>query len=254
MVDTKNELKITLNPVFKAFRIDLLQSSVSIETLEELNTIFLWLKNHLEIHIVLLSNSSQSLLKPLFTDEKNHFKYKEKLDTLITSIQNIPQIFITDSGLGLKNYLIEIFFSGDIKIAHKKSSFEFTYLQDRLIPKYSTLLKYLPFSYLKETLFLNETLKTSSLKNFSIFSNLYEGTAEDLLNNYFKKLSSQERFAIIQTKHFFCNFNVENTENFEKLIANSMKFSVNESTQSPLPLYKIKENIQFTVFQGGKKT
>lgn len=254
MVDTKNELKITLNPVFKIFRIDLLESTISIEILEELNTLFLWLKNHLEIHIVVLSNSSNSVLKPIFDEEKTSFKYKETLDKLVKSIQDIPQILITDSGLGLKNYLIEIFLSGDIKIANKKALFSFNYLDNRLIPKYNYLLKYLPFSYLKEVLILNKTLKTSCFKNFATFSNLYNDSSESLLNNYFKELSSKERFAIIQTKHFFSHFNFEKKEHFEKLIANSMKFSVNETTQTPLPLYKIKENIQFTVFQGGKKT
>jgi enoyl-CoA hydratase len=119
------------------------------ETLFELESLFAWLSNKVEIHSVFItSEDSSDGHKNIFScgysvEKLNKYnqnqiqKLTEKLSHLVYSMQNLPQTFVCDLREGASNIACELSVGADIRIADESCHLEFNHNKLGLTPSSS---------------------------------------------------------------------------------------------------------------------
>ena len=190
--------------------------SINMETLFELESLFAWLSNKVEIHSVFISSEdSKEDNKNLFSagyNLKNLNKYNhnqiqkltEKLSHLVHAMQNLPQTFVCDLREGVSNIGCELAIGADIRIADESCQIEFNHNKVGLTPSssgMSTLALMVGQFHARNILLTGKAITTDTAKNSGFLFETYTPSSraasiQDLLSN----IHAQAPVQRIQTK------------------------------------------------------
>lgn len=144
MIFNYNTLNVALNPLNRSMTIELnrpdAKNAINKEMIFELENLFNWLNDHLEVNSVLLSSTSdyfcsgfdKNELKNLDTDK---FKsYLVRIQKLITTMNHIPQTIVCDLKNGASGIGAELSLGADIRIANTNTLVCFDSLKEGLVP------------------------------------------------------------------------------------------------------------------------
>jgi enoyl-CoA hydratase/carnithine racemase len=144
-------------------------NTINQEMLFELETIFRWLSDHIEIKSVLITNTHKSfghgsdpdeLLK---MDPGKANKFNQRIYKLVHSMIHLPQTIVLDLGHGAQGTSLELSIGADIRFAHERAQFKFNHLLEGLMPS-AGALGILPF-WIAPALIRNWVLSSSLIES-----------------------------------------------------------------------------------------
>lgn len=115
-------------------------NAINLEMLFELESLFAWASNKVEIRSLLLTSSSEffsegfnrSHLEKL--NENQIIKINEKLQKIVHAMTHLPQTVVVDLNKGASNLGCELSLGADIRIAHSSASINFNHSNLGLTP------------------------------------------------------------------------------------------------------------------------
>ncbi len=253
-----NKFKISLNPKYKVFRIDIYEDDFNFQLIEELNEIFLWLQEHLEVSTLVLSQSSKKILQLKNKEHWSHedlVRYMFKLKALSNHFLQLPQTVIAHFGLGLGAFALDFFSLADIKIIEKNGKIFFNHLNLGLTPSFSLLQDTYPKNFLKKSILSTAQYTSLEFKKLGFCHEVIDQNLEKILEQYFSLIMNQGFLERIQSKLFFYKYEedlLHSCSELEKQITDSLKLTQDWSRKDFLPSMEVKKRVQLKVFQGGK--
>mgnify|MGYP000168002950 CR=1 FL=1 len=187
--------------------------SINMEMLFELESLFAWLTNKVEIHSVFIT--SEQTQTNLFssgydtTNIKNYSakqleKLTEKLQKIVQAMQYLPQTIIVDLKKGAKNIGCELAIGADIRIAHQECQLEFNHNKLGLVPSssgMSSLSIIVGLTHTKNFLLTGKAIKSPMLLNSGfVFDSYSDFNREDTINDLLGSIHEQAPVQRIQTK------------------------------------------------------
>ncbi len=214
------------------------QNAINLEMLFELESLFAWASNRVEIRSILLTSSTQLFSQGFDKDhlkalnENQIIKINEKLQKIVHAMTHLPQTVIIDLKEGASSLGAELSLGADIRIAHEGVKINFNHANLGLTPgaggmglltamvgqmnarNWLLSAKELTVKQLTQTGFLIDTYNKKEEKNF---------VTEELLENIY----NQAPVARIQTKLGILSPFIEQ---FEK--ANQLEKRISKATLS----------------------
>ena len=178
------------------------------EMLEDLESLFSWLIQHIEIQSVLLIGSGNKLGNGLSPEDliKMEFsqlqKLTQKLHRLIYSMFFLPQTIVTHLKDGAKGLHAELSLGADIRICHKDATVHFNQLSEGMIPAsggIGFLSALISPAQAKSWHLIKDHIPTNELHQ-SGFIHRFEKFEESIYIPLLEKISKQSPVARIQCK------------------------------------------------------
>lgn len=200
LISKTKTLEIYLNNKIK-------KNYLNLQTLEELEKVFTWSANHIEIQSILIKGKDQIFSMGVELEEFRSLdiqiaiNYLSRFQKIVYSMLHLPQTIIIDAGTHCHNIASELLLGADIVVANSDAKISFNHLEIGLIPQsggISLLQKTINQSMARNWLLSGnhiskETLLASGLVH-EIYQNEYNPT------NLLKKINSQAQLSRIQTK------------------------------------------------------
>jgi enoyl-CoA hydratase/carnithine racemase len=186
------------------------------ETLFELESLFAWLSNKVEIHSVFItSEDSLEGQKNLFScgysieklckyNQNQVQKLTDKLSHLVHSMQNLPQTFVCDLREGASNIACEFAIGADIRIANESCSLEFDHNKLGLVPSsggMSTLALMVGQLHSRNFLLTGKRINADIAKTSGfVFETYTTATRTNYISDLLSSINKQAPVQRIQTK------------------------------------------------------
>ena len=214
----------------------------------ELESLFSWLSQHIEIHSVAITGQDNYFSKGFDLDEfvslpeKRFQELLEKYQKLVYVMFFLPQTIIANLQSGGAGAGLELAMGADIRLAHEQNYFSFDHLKQALVPSgggigFSTEL--IPNSFIRSWLLSPHSIDNQALKGSGfIHTFLNKDEEEKVLTDILTNISNQAPVARIQTKRSLLEAilpGLDRTINFEKKFAlaglamNDWKKKINDS-------------------------
>lgn len=232
-----NTLNISLLTQTKSLVIELDRkdsdtNSINTEMLFELETIFSWASNHVEIHSIIITSS-----KDIFSDgiDKSEIENMndERIQKILLKLQNIiysmfllPQTVILDIKGGAYGCAAEFSIGADIRIADNSTEIIFNHLENAFIPMcggIGFLSAVVSQSYARNWIYTGIAISEQQLLSSGYIYSVYEKTSAKLHNEILKiaqAIAKQAPIARMQTKRSL-------VEPILKLLNNTVEFEKN---------------------------
>ena len=249
-----NTLKVHICSKTKTLFLQMIQPEpskknlINEELITELESLFSWLSQHIEVHSVVMTGQDEYFSKGFDLNEfinlpeKRFQELLEKYQKLVYVMFFLPQTIIANLQGGGVGTGLELAMGAEIRLAFKENYFSFDHLKQALVPSgggigFSTEL--IPNSFIRSWLLSpepvdNQALKASGFIHTFLNKDEEEKTLSDILTN----ISKQAPVARIQTKRSLLEAilpGLDRTIIFEKKFAlaglamNDWKKKINDS-------------------------
>ena len=180
------------------------------ELLIELESLFSWLSQHIEIHSVVITGQDKYFSKGFDLDEfitlpeKQFQELLEKYQKLVYVMFFLPQTIIANLQSGGAGAGLELAMGADIRLAYEENHFSFDHLKQALVPSgggigFSTEL--IPNSFIRSWLLSPHSIDNQALKGSGfIHTFLNRDEEKKVLTDILTNISNQAPVARIQTK------------------------------------------------------
>jgi enoyl-CoA hydratase/carnithine racemase len=212
-------LKVSFFKDTKSVQIDLNQTknqnAINAELLFELETLFNWLSNHLEIQTLFLT-SNHAIFGSGFDHHELSSCSKLRIEKLIKQHQrlifalfHLPQTLVVDFRQQVAGPSFEFALAADFSIMEKNGTFDCDYLKRGLLPSTGGMGFYerlFGHSVVKKWMMTSEKVSAQDLKNLGVLSDLYQ--EDERLNLYAEinqRVSLQSQVQRVQAKKMFLN-------------------------------------------------
>lgn len=189
-----------------------LQNRINQEMLFELESLFSWVTQHLEIQSILLTSSSSHFGEGLDTKELQSLdrdrvqKFLSRLQKLIYSLTYLPQTVVVDLKSGASGASLELSIGADIRISHPQALLHFNHLSNGWIPccgGLGLLGMIIPKSFVKNWILSSSPISTSELINSGFLHQTYDSSLHDdrpLWQKILQQIKNQGPIQRIQAK------------------------------------------------------
>ncbi len=209
-----NTLKVSLKKEPRSLVVELNrpqnQNAINSEMIFELESLFSWCANRIEIHSILLSSTSEIFSCGLDKEEAKNLpeekfiKNMNKLQKLIYSMFFLPQTIIADLKDGASGLGAELALGADLRLARPGAKIAFNHLTKGFAPAcggIGFLGALVPKSFAKNWLLSGRPIATEALTTSGLILELY--TSADTITDVLSSIASQSPVARIQTKRAF---------------------------------------------------
>lgn len=205
---------------------------LGMERLFELESVFSWLTNKVEITTVLLTSESSSFTNDWTCSERLNESFLKKVVAKVRKLNqamlHLPQTFIVDLGQKATGLGLELAIGADLRIAQKGCSIQFNHLQQGTLPASGTLSilnQLIGPAQTKNWVLSSALINESKLINSGFVLDTYDETnKEEFVNSLLFNISSQSQVQRIQTKMGLnepLRMNNETMSDFESSIFNA---------------------------------
>ena len=249
-----NTLKVHICSKTKALFLQLVQPEpskknlINEKLLIELESLFSWLSQHIEVHSVVITGQDNYFSKGFDLDEfvdlpeKRFQELLEKYQKLVYVMFFLPQTIIANLQSGGAGVGLELAMGADIRLAYEENYFSFDHLKQALVPSgggigFSSEL--IPSSFIRSWLLSPHSIDNQALKGSGfIHTFLNKDEEEKILSDILINISNQAPVARIQTKRSLLEAilpGLDRAINFEKKFAlaglamNDWKRKINDS-------------------------
>lgn len=200
---------ISLFKESKNLTLHFLQNTFSREMISELQELYLWLSQRLEIHSVTIQAASSNFPSSWDEEEWRSFSDQEvaeqtlKLQKLTQTMIILPQIFIVDLKEGASFFGLEFTLGADFRICSYNAKISFDHLSMGLIPNsggLSLLPKLVGTSFTRKWIFSEECPLIDELSASGLISYIYQEKSDIYLKKLQSTIAAQSAIARIQTK------------------------------------------------------
>ncbi|MBL6989970.1 MAG: enoyl-CoA hydratase/isomerase family protein [Bacteriovoracaceae bacterium] len=206
-------LKVSLKQETRTLVVSLnrFESSNKIDTemINELETLFNWASNHLEIHSILLTGEGSLFSEGLDYEDFSQHPEKQvvstlsKLQKVIYSMFFLPQTIIIDLKEGAKGVALELAAGADIRVAQKGAILHFNHLNEGIAPMcggVGFLGEMIPKAMAKNWILSSIPITESSLTGSGFLLELYDEGSDELISYLLENISLQAPVQRIQAK------------------------------------------------------
>ncbi len=253
-----NTLKVHVTSKTKTLFLQLIQPEeskknlINEEMLDELESLFSWLSQHIEVNSVVITGQDKYFSKGFDLDEfiklpEKHFqKLLEKYQKLVYVMFFLPQTIIVNLQGGGIGPGLELAMGADIRLAYQENYFSFDHLKQALIPSGGGIgfsKEIIPNSFIRNWLLSPHSIDNQALKGSGFIHNfLNKDEEEGVLSEMLTNISNQAPVVRIQTKRSLLEAILPGLDRaiiFEKKFAlaglamNDWKKKINNSKKSP---------------------
>ena len=232
-------LQVSLDKKTKSLSIFLKSNHIDFQLIDELEKIFSWATEHLEIQSILLT-SEQDFFANGFKIEEWHGQsfediklYVRKIQKFIYSMFFLPQIIVINLKNGANGVGIELAIPADIRICSNIAKFKLNHLELGLIPVcggVGFLSSIISPSFVKNWLFSGKSFTAMDLLQCGYIHEIYDVRENDQSERILMETLKQAPIARIQAK-----------KQFLELILPNLEKSMNIEYQSFLPILYIED-------------
>jgi len=259
-----NTLIVKLFPLTKSLKVYLNQEYINKEMLFELEGLFSWLGNHIEVSSVYLSSTGSIFSKgfnneDIKNSESEKFQsYLERIQKLTHSMCYLPQTFIVDIKQGAFSEASEIILGADIIIANEKSSLTFNHLVQGRIPQsggIGLLNSKVGHSRAQSWVMLGKEVKINELISSGLIYKTYNEDDKNPETELLETISNQSQISRIQAKRALLESvigQMENSKIYESIFAKAAisvedwKEYLRAEKENKKPEYKRARDISIT--------
>lgn len=205
-------LDIKLIKKFRTLKISFRKNSnqISLESLFELESIFAWASNRLEINSILLTSDSAYFNEGIDKerlqnyDSKKLMKITEKLQKIVHAMFHLPQTVIVDLKKGAFDLGSELSLGADIRLADQDVLFAFNHNRVGLTPSsggLGFLNSIVGQAFTRNWILLGKDIQQDQLVKSGFVSELYtENSREEVLEEYLFNISQSAPVQRVQSK------------------------------------------------------
>lgn len=228
MIFNYNTISVELQPSTKSLTVTLNrpehENAINIEMLFELEGLFGWLSNHLEVNSVVLKGTDnyfscgfdQHELSIMTTEKMK--KYMTRFQKLVFGMHYLPQTIICDLGSGASGMAIELSLGADIRIANEDCSLDFSCLRKGWIScagGVSLLSNMVGSSMARQWLLSGAMIKGEKLEYTGFLLSLYPTNDDAAIDHLLSEIKQQAPVARIQTKRAFLEYEIGSHDNIQ---------------------------------------
>lgn len=202
------------------------------ERLFELESVFSWLTNKVEITTVYLTSESSCFTNDWTCSERLNENFLKKVVAKVRKLNqamlHLPQTFIVDLGQKANGLGLELAIGADLRIAQKGCSVQFNHLQQGTLPASGTLSilnQLIGPAQTKNWVLSSSLINESKLINSGFVLDTYDETNKDeFVKSLLFNISSQSQVQRIQAKMGLnepLRMNNETMSDFESSIFNA---------------------------------
>ncbi len=188
----------------------ILKSNISTELVFELESLFAWTSNKLEIASIYIKSNQDEFL-PYFDSKELHSYDSDKMNNFVTSFRKLimgmlylPQTVICDIGSKCSALGSELILGADIRVSSKNANVSWNHLQLGLAPVcggIGFLEALIGSNKAKHWILLNKTISGNNLFSEGLIHEVCEEQAE--LDELLLTIKEQSPVSRIQTKRAF---------------------------------------------------
>lgn len=218
-------LNASLNPQTRSLTIELnrpeVKNTLNQEMLFELETIFAWVSNKVEVSSILLTAQGETFCAGI--DQESAQYSPEKMQQFLGRLQklnyalfHLPQTLIVDYKKGASNVGIELGLGADVRMAHSDVCLNFDYLCKGLVPcsgGLGVLGELIGSNQAKNWVLLSQEVSAHQLQQSGFLASCYD---ETFPTSVLKTLNQQSPLARIQTKTAFLQMSYQTFEQHQK--------------------------------------
>jgi enoyl-CoA hydratase len=209
-----NTLDVSLERSTRSLRVNLKRNSqanaINMEMLFELESLFAWLSNKVEIHSLFISSQTENFscgLDQNFIAEmtqKQIEKLNAKLQKIIFAMFHLPQTIIMDLREGSQNIASELSLGADIRLANVNAKVAFDHAAFGLVPGAAgmgVLCELTGVTFAKNMLLTGKSMNAHKLIQAGFLFDTYDATnREETINDLLQAIHRQAPVSRIQTK------------------------------------------------------
>jgi enoyl-CoA hydratase/carnithine racemase len=207
-------LKVTLNKATRTLWVELNRNennnAINLEMLFEIESLFAWVSNKVEIHSILISSTSdnfscgldQGLLPKLSMQQIE--KVNQKLQKLVQAMFLLPQTIIVDLKNGCSNIASELAVGADLRLANVNAKISFDHAKLGLVPGaggMAVLCEIVGPAMAKNLLLSGKSFAVTPLVHCGFIFDVYDSTNRDeTIQSLLTSIHAQAPVQRIQSK------------------------------------------------------